>query len=358
MAHIPSYRKQRERNGKDRAFVEIGGVRRYLGPYGSAESREAYARAIAEWTSGGGHLPVEAQQITVAELAARYWTFAEGYYRKDGESTGELCWVRYALQPLLALDKGTPAKGFGPLKLKTVRARIIKSGVRRRTADGRVVRVNLSRRTANGRIDRIKRMFRWGTENELVGAGVYEALRAVAGLRKGRSEARETAPIRAVPIEDVLAVIPFVTAPVAAMIEVQLHTGSRLAKRRTKKPAPTPVRVKPKRARPIRDLEKTIRDGIPGYDPYDQAGDCVFDVKAAKRAIRFFESELCHVKGEKARTPFLLERWQQAVIGNLFGWKRPDGTRRYRQCLIFVPRKNGKTPMAAVTRVTRGNQGR
>ncbi len=122
--------------------------------------------------------------------------------------------------------------------------------------------------------------------------------------------------------------------------------GSRLAKRRTSQSKPRPTIVRPKRARPIRDLEKIILE-IPGYNPFAQAGDCKFDAKAAKAAIRFFESELSHVKGSKARQPFLLERWQQAIIGNLFGWKRPDGTRRYRQAMIFVPRKNGKTPLAA-----------
>ena len=121
--------------------------------------------------------------------------------------------------------------------------------------------------------------------------------------------------------------------------------GSRLAKRRERKAAP-PVEFKRPRARPIRDLDKIILK-IPAYDPHAQAGDCVFDPKTAKKAIRFFEQELRHVKGAKARTPFLLERWQQAIIANLFGWKRPDGTRRYRQTFIFVPRKNGKTPMAA-----------
>lgn len=123
--------------------------------------------------------------------------------------------------------------------------------------------------------------------------------------------------------------------------------GSRLAKRRMEKPKSAPVMTKPKRARAIRDLDAIIRTGIPGYDPYAQAGDCVFDPDAAKRAIRFFETQLSHVKGAKARTPFLLERWQQAIIGNLFGWKRPNGLRRYREAFVFVPRKNGKSPLAA-----------
>ena len=44
--------------------------------------------------------------------------------------------------------------------------------------------------------------------------------------------------------------------------------------------------------------------------------------------------------------PFRLESWQQAIVGNLFGWKRPDGTRRFREAFIYVPRKSGKSEMA------------
>jgi len=86
---------------------------------------------------------------------------------------------------------------------------------------------------------------------------------------------------------------------------------------------------------------------IPGYDPFATAGDCWLDEDAARLALDFFPEVLTHVKGEKAHQPFILEPWEQAIVGNLFGWKRPDGTRRYRTCLIFVARKNGKTPLAA-----------
>jgi phage terminase large subunit-like protein len=44
--------------------------------------------------------------------------------------------------------------------------------------------------------------------------------------------------------------------------------------------------------------------------------------------------------------PFVLQPWQQAIVGNLFGWKRPDGRRRYREAFIYVPRKNGKSELA------------
>ena len=76
------------------------------------------------------------------------------------------------------------------------------------------------------------------------------------------------------------------------------------------------------------DWEITLRL-IPGYDPFASAGDCVFDEDAADHAIGFFRDCLTHVKGELAGQYVVLAPWQQAVVGNLFGWKRPDGTRRY-----------------------------
>ena len=90
------------------------------------------------------------------------------------------------------------------------------------------------------------------------------------------------------------------------------------------------------------ELQEVCRTFIPGYDPWDDCGTCYFDVDAARHAIDFFFVELTHVKGKNARKPFVLELWEIAIIGNLFGWKREDGTRRYRECLIYVPRKNAR----------------
>jgi len=77
---------------------------------------------------------------------------------------------------------------------------------------------------------------------------------------------------------------------------------------------------------------------LPGYDPFIDAGACTFDQVEAENVIGFF--------GEKAGQPFILEPWQEAFLCNLFGWKRPDGSRRYRQGFLGIPRKNGKTAMA------------
>lgn len=93
-------------------------------------------------------------------------------------------------------------------------------------------------------------------------------------------------------------------------------------------------------------LEDTLRL-IPGYDPFETAEDCHLDAPAAQLALDFFPECLHHVKGELAGQPFILEPWEQAIIGNLFGWKQPDGRRRYSEAFIYVPRKNGKSCLVA-----------
>jgi phage terminase large subunit-like protein len=67
---------------------------------------------------------------------------------------------------------------------------------------------------------------------------------------------------------------------------------------------------------------------------------------AGERAIRFINN-LTHTKGEWAEQPFALRPWQEEILRPLFGTLKPDGTRRYRSCYIEIPRKNGKTELAA-----------
>jgi Phage terminase-like protein, large subunit len=73
-----------------------------------------------------------------------------------------------------------------------------------------------------------------------------------------------------------------------------------------------------------------------------------FDERAATVAVAFFEKLLMHTKGEWAGQPFKLQEWQRdGIIRPLFGWKREDGTRRYRRAYIEIPRKNGKSTLSA-----------
>lgn len=73
-----------------------------------------------------------------------------------------------------------------------------------------------------------------------------------------------------------------------------------------------------------------------------------FDERASVVAVNFFERLLVHSKGEWAGQAFKLADWQRDdIIRPLFGWKREDGTRRYRTAYIEVPRKNGKSTLGA-----------
>ena len=87
---------------------------------------------------------------------------------------------------------------------------------------------------------------------------------------------------------------------------------------------------------------------VAGYDPYRDAGECWYDGEAAQRAVDFFRKYLKFVEGKQfAGKPFILEPWQEDIIRTLLGWKRPDGTRRYRTAYIEVPRKNAKSTLSA-----------
>jgi len=71
------------------------------------------------------------------------------------------------------------------------------------------------------------------------------------------------------------------------------------------------------------------------------------DVKEtqAARAVRLI-NQLTHTKGPFAQQPFRLRSWQTRIVKQLFA-QRKDGLRQYRTCLLMLPRKNGKTELAA-----------
>ena len=76
---------------------------------------------------------------------------------------------------------------------------------------------------------------------------------------------------------------------------------------------------------------------------------CYFDVRAADR-VRVFASKFCrHSKGQWAGKSFEFLDWQWTrFIAPLFGWKMPDGSRRYRKFALGVAKKNGKSALLSV----------
>jgi ABC-type nitrate/sulfonate/bicarbonate transport system substrate-binding protein len=181
---LPKYRQQKYKKGK-LAFVELNGHRHYLGKYGSRESKQKYERLLAEWIENGKNSQVDPNEITVVEVIARFWEHALQHYRRlDGKQTCEVSNFRQSLRPLKELYGDSLSNDFGPLALKAVRQRMIDKG--------------WCRSNVNKCIGRIKHVFKWAVENEIVAPSTYHGLQAVAGLKYGRSKARESDPIKPV----------------------------------------------------------------------------------------------------------------------------------------------------------------
>ena len=132
-----------------------------LGPYGSVESRERYARLIAERAvepqpaSQSPAPSVADPDLTVGELVLRFDLHASvSYGEKDKETYG----VRDALRPVNELYGHARARDFGPKSLKVVRQHMINVQ-------------DLCRNEINRRISRIRRAFKWAESEELIPAG-------------------------------------------------------------------------------------------------------------------------------------------------------------------------------------------
>jgi integrase len=195
----------------------------YLGEYGSAQAEEKYQRMIGEWLLRGKQGPAVANHdtVTVGQIMAGYLEHCQRYFGRIPTVERSMCrWLKehYAT---------TPAKDFGPLALSALRIRMTKSkvmvGGNRRFPSDR----NLSRKYVNALTFAVVRMFRWAAQNELVPGSIYMNLRALGSLEHGRSEARETQPVRPVEEKHMNAALKHAEPMLAAMIRFQYYTACR-----------------------------------------------------------------------------------------------------------------------------------
>lgn len=192
------------------ARVRIDGKDHYLGAYNSPESLERYEELLTAWLR---KREFSKFRLTIDELVLLYLDFAIGYYVKDGQPTSEIHDIRGAVRHLVRLFGRERARDFGPLKLKRVR--------------DEMVHVGWCRKTVNAQVHRIRRMIRWAVENELVPAETLTAVSAVAGLRRGRTQAPDRPPIQPVSDEVVNATVPHLPDLVRDMVRLQRLTGMR-----------------------------------------------------------------------------------------------------------------------------------
>lgn len=188
-----------DRSGKPRDL--------YLGEYGTPESKARYARICGELLPGSIYLG-ESDAPAVADVILAFWKHCQSYY---GESEQGL--IRDALRILRESHGDTVAEEFGPKSLKQVRDQMIAKG--------------WSRTYVNAQTRRIVRCFKWAASEELVTASVYQSLGTLAGLRAGKSEARESAPRTPANPVHVAATLPHLPPHTRALVELLRITGMR-----------------------------------------------------------------------------------------------------------------------------------
>jgi len=76
------------------------------------------------------------------------------------------------------------------------------------------------------------------------------------------------------------------------------------------------------------------------------AGGLMFSQAHADRAVKFFEM-LKHTKGKFAGQPFTLLDWERQIVRQVYGMLREDGARQYKYVYVEIPKKNGKSELAA-----------
>ena len=90
----------------------------------------------------------------------------------------------------------------------------------------------------------------------------------------------------------------------------------------------------------IREWYALIVDGL-------QQKRFFYDVKAANKVIRFCENFCPHHEGPLAPGLIKLETWQKAFLSVIYGIKDKDGNHQFREVVLEIGRKNGKTLLAA-----------
>lgn len=214
-----------------RARLRLGGRTIWLGPWGSQAARERYDAVVADWLrlgrswgQPGGQEPKSkpgprAEPLvatgSVAEAVLAYQAHADVYYRDatTGRPSGEAENMMLALRPLVKLYGRSKAADLDAAAIEAVQSAMVRAG--------------LARSTVNARIKRIKRAIRWMAKRKLVPASVIVEASTVDPLMPGRTTAPEAAPIAPVAVADVERTIPELSAPIAAMVRLQLLTGAR-----------------------------------------------------------------------------------------------------------------------------------
>lgn len=90
----------------------------------------------------------------------------------------------------------------------------------------------------------------------------------------------------------------------------------------------------------VLDAYQKVIDGL-------QSKEFFYDAKKAHHAVDWIEAHCFHTEGDLAPSPLKLELWQKAFLSVIFGIVDEDGSRHFREILLIIGRKNGKSLLGA-----------
>ena len=90
-------------------------------------------------------------------------------------------------------------------------------------------------------------------------------------------------------------------------------------------------------------MAKRVKKFVPS--PFMSKGS-YYDKEAADYAVNFIQC-LSHTKGTWAGKPFELIQWQEQIVRDIFGILKPNGYRQFNTAYIEIPKKQGKSELAA-----------
>lgn len=206
---VPSYLHHKATN---RAYIKVGKVFTYLGVYGSAESKERYARLVGlaqpEPPPAAPMVDLGAVGQTVKDVSAAFLD-----RHMNGYSQSERRYYLAAVQVLIDVAGLLTVHTFGPRALAEVRGVMVGRG--------------WTREHVNAQVRRVRKVFRWAESVELAPAGKWFQLKTLEGLARGKTTAKDQRRKEGVPDWAVDRTIPHLSATVAAMVRFQRLTGCR-----------------------------------------------------------------------------------------------------------------------------------
>jgi integrase len=233
---VPLYQRHSSGKARVRTYDSSGNRVEIIlpGNYGSDESKQEYERILSQLRVGKGTLPATKpnHDCTITELVLEYMLHAESYYVDPvtRRPTSEQAAIKAAWRPLVRLFGSLPVVEFDSICLEAVQKAMAAGSTltdKEKEVKGKRPR-GMARSSINKHIDRIKRIMRWGCAKKIVPADNLVNIEAVASLKAGRCDARETEIVKPIDQAIVDATLPFIAPAPADMVRVMLLSGCRV----------------------------------------------------------------------------------------------------------------------------------